>query len=149
MVGGTIYFRGTIQGYSEKDVKLVDLAPQDWEWLKINTEPFLKAIDRQSHYNELTKSSDDWKKLIAYTPQEKRGRKWLRVSLPDFRKNMWDKEVGSGGIFAEYLNHELSLLPYITTGNDRRNRPIWANEKFAPPCAYACPTHIPSHKGPH
>ena len=59
---------------------------------------------------------------------------------------MWDKDVGNGGVFAEYLNHELSLLPYITTGTDRRNRPIWANEKFAPPCAYACPTHIPSHK---
>ena len=90
MVGGTIYFRGTIQGYSEKDVKLVDLAPQDWEWLKTNMKPFLEAIDRQSHYNELTKSSDDWKKLIAYTPQEK-ARKKMAQSIPSrFQK----KHVG-------------------------------------------------------
>lgn len=146
MVGGIIYFRGQIQGYSEKDVKLADLTPQDWEWLKTNMRAFLEAVDRTSYYNELTRSQEDWKKLFSYTPQEKRARKWFKTSVTDFRKNMWEKEVGSGGIFAEYLGHELSLLPYITTGKERRNKPIWANEKFAPPCAYACPTHIPSHK---
>ena len=146
MVGGTIYFRGPIQGYSEKDVKLLDLAPQDWEWLKANMKPYLEAIDRMTFYDELTRSAGDWKKLMAYTPQEKRSRKWLRMSTTDFRKNMWEKETGQGGIFAEYLDHELTLLPYITTGPDRRNKPIWANEKYNPPCAYACPTHIPSHK---
>lgn len=146
MVGGTIYFRGPIQGYSEKDVKLLDLTPQDWEWLTANMKPFLEAIDRSSYYSELTRSSSDWKKLMAYTPQEKRSRKWFRMSASDFRKNMWEKEVGQGGIFAEYLNHDLTVLPYITTGKERRNRPVWANEKYNPPCAYACPTHIPSHK---
>lgn len=146
MVGGTIYFRGPIKGYSERDVKLLDLTPQDWEWLKTNMKPFLEAIDRMSHYEELTRSPDDWKKLMAYTPQEKRARKWFKVSTSDFRKNVWEKEVGEGGIFAEYLNHDLALLPYITTGTERRNKPLWANEKYAPPCAYACPTQIPSHK---
>ncbi len=146
MVGGTIYFRGPIQGYSEKDVKLLDLTPQDWEWLKANMKPYLGAIERISYYDELTRSAGDWKKLISYTPQEKRSRKWLKMSLNDFRKNMWEKETGQGGIFAEYLDHELTLLPYITTGVARRNKPIWANEKYNPPCAYACPTHIPSHK---
>ena len=146
MVGGTIYFRGPIRGYSERDVKLLDLTPQDWDWLKVNIKPFLEAIDRISYYDKLTRSSDDWKKFIAYTPQEKRVRRWFKISLADFRKNMWEKEVGQGGIFAEYLDHELTLLPYITTGKDRRNKPVWANEKYAPPCEYACPTHIPSHK---
>ncbi len=146
MVGGTIYLRGPIKGYSERDVKLVDLTPQDWEWLKENMKPFLEAIDRMSYYKELTRSSDDWKKLIAYTPQEKRTRKWFKMPTTDFRKSVWEKEVGQGGIFAEYLDHELTLLPYITTGRDKRNKPIWVNEKYAPPCAYACPTHIPSHK---
>jgi len=47
MVGGVIYFRGKIQGYSEKDVKLLDLTPQDWEWLTVNLKPYLAAIDRQ------------------------------------------------------------------------------------------------------
>jgi NADPH-dependent glutamate synthase beta subunit-like oxidoreductase/glutamate synthase domain-containing protein 3/ferredoxin len=146
MVGGTIYFRGPIKGYSERDVKLLDLTPQDWEWLKTNIKAFLEAIDRISYYNEITHSINDWKKFIAYTPQEKRARRWFKISLPDFRKNIWEKEVGQGGIFAEYLDHELTLLPYITTGKDRRYKPVWANERYAPPCEYTCPTHIPSHK---
>ncbi|HEX8950087.1 MAG TPA: FAD-dependent oxidoreductase [Dissulfurispiraceae bacterium] len=146
MVGGTIYFRGPILGYSERDVKLLDLDPQDWEWLTANMKPYLEAIGRMEYYDELTRSTDDWKKLIAYTPQEKAARKKLRMSASDFRKNMWEKEVGKGGIFAEYLDHELTVLPYITTGAERRSRPVWANEKYAPPCAYACPTRIPSHK---
>lgn len=146
MVGGTIYFRGPIQGYSEKDVKLLDLTEQDWQWLTTNMKPYLEAIDRMEYYDELLASPEAWKKLIAYTPQEKRTRKWFKMSTSEFRKNFWEKEVGQGGIFAEYLDHEITLLPYITTGKDRRNKPIWANEKYAPPCAYACPTHIPSHK---
>ncbi len=146
MVGGTIYFRGQIQGYSQKDVKLVDLTPQDWEWLKTNMKPYLEAIDRMSYYEELTCSSDDWKKLIAYTPAEKRSRKGIKMATSEFRTEVWEAEVGKGGIFAEYLDHELTLLPYITTGADRRNKPVWNNEKYAPPCAYTCPTHIPSHK---
>jgi NADPH-dependent glutamate synthase beta subunit-like oxidoreductase/NAD-dependent dihydropyrimidine dehydrogenase PreA subunit len=146
MVGGTIYFRGPLKGYSERDVKLLDLTPQDWEWLTTHMKPFLHAIDRTSHYKELTRSSEEWKKLMAYTPQEKRARKWFKISTSEFRKNMWEKEVGQGGIFAEYLNHDLTLLPYITTGKERRNKPLWSNEKYAPPCAYACPTQIPSHK---
>lgn len=146
MVGGAIYFRGPIQGYSKKDVKLLDLTPQDWEWLKTNIKPFLNSIAKMPYYEELTNSSDDWKKLIAYMPEEKRTRRWFKMSTSDFRKNYWEKGVGQGGIFAEYINHELTLLPYITTGKDRRNAPVWANEKYAPPCAYACPTHIPSHE---
>jgi len=146
MVGGTIYFRGPIQEYSERNVKLLDLTPQDWEWLKTNMKTFLEAIDRISFYDELSHSPDDWKKFIAYTPQEKRARRWFKMSTSDFRKNFWEKEVGQGGIFAPYMDHELTILPYITTGNDRRNKPVWANEKYSPPCAYNCPTHIPSHK---
>lgn len=146
MVGGTIYFRGPIQGYSERDVKLLDLTPQDWEWLTTNMKPYLEAIDRMSYYKELTRSMGDWKKLIAYTPQEKAKKRPLKISTSEFRKNHWEKAVGQGGIFAEYLDHDLTILPYITTGTFRRNKPIWANEKYAPPCAYACPTYIPSHK---
>ncbi|MEW6001723.1 MAG: FAD-dependent oxidoreductase [Nitrospirota bacterium] len=146
MVGGIIYFRGPIQGYSERDVKLLNLTPQDWEWLRTNLKAFLKAIDRISYYDELISLRDEWKKLVAYTPHEKRTRRWFKISASDFRKNVWEKEVGQGGIFAEYMDHDLTLLPYITTGKDRRNKPVWANEKYSPPCEYACPTHIPSHK---
>jgi len=146
MVGGTIYFRGKISGYSDKDVQLLDLTPQDWQWLTGNIGDFLKAVHREAYLDELTRSSSDWKKLIAYTPAEKKKLAKKKISASDFRKNVWEKEVGKGGIFAEYMTHDLTLLPYITTGENRRNRPVWNNEKYLPPCAYSCPTRIPSHK---
>src|SRR5208283_1538423 len=74
MVGGAIYFSGPMQEYSQKDVKLLDLTPQDWEWLRTNMKPYLEAIDRMSYYEDLTRYPGDWKKLMAYTPQEKRSR---------------------------------------------------------------------------
>jgi len=146
MVGGTIYFRGKIKGFSDRDVQLLDLTPQDWQWLTGNMRDYLEAIDRESYYGELTRSADEWKKLIAYTPAEKQTMAKVRVSSSDFRKNVWENEVGRGGIFAPYINHDLTVLPYITTGDERRNKPLWNNEKYLPPCAYTCPTHIPSNK---
>jgi NADPH-dependent glutamate synthase beta subunit-like oxidoreductase/glutamate synthase domain-containing protein 3/ferredoxin len=146
MVGGTIYFRGRISGYSERDVKLLDLTPQDWEWLTGNMKVYLKSIDRESYYRELTRSSRDWKKLIAHTPAEKKALMKGRMSTSDFRKNVWEHGVGEGGIFSPYITHDQTVLPYITTGIERRNRPVWNNEKYLPPCAYNCPTRIPSHK---
>ncbi len=147
MVGGTIYFRGPIKEYSKADVKLVDLTPQDWEWLTTNMKPYLTAIDRMSHYEELTKDISAWKKLIAFTPAEKTKAKGkLKMGLTEFRLNLWEKEVGKGGMFGAYLTHDRSVLPYITTGEERRWMPVWKNDQYLPPCAYACPSRIPSHK---
>ncbi|MCX8031477.1 MAG: FAD-dependent oxidoreductase [Thermodesulfovibrionales bacterium] len=146
MVGGIIYFRGSIENYSEKDVKLLELSEQDWQWLCENLKIYLQAINKSDYYNELTMSPHQWHKLVPFTPQEKRQKTWLSLSLEDFRKNHWEKEVGQGGIFAEYVDHESTLIPYIVTGDYRRYRPVWANEKYAPPCAYSCPTNIPTHK---
>ncbi|MCX8110854.1 MAG: FAD-dependent oxidoreductase [Syntrophorhabdaceae bacterium] len=147
MVGGVIYFRGKIKGFSEKDVKLLDISEQDWQWLKTNMVPFLTAINRLSYYEELTSSQYDWKKLIPYTPEEKRSRQWFSISLTDFRRDSWEKEIGEGGLFAEYIDHSRwEVIPYIATGELRRVRPVWLNERYLPPCAYACPTHIPTHK---
>ncbi len=147
MVGGTVYFRGPINEYSKADVKLADLTPQDWEWLCANMKPYLTAIDRMSHYDDLTRDVAAWKKLISYTPAEKakaKGR--LKMGLSEFRVNVWEKEVGKGGMFGAYLTHDRSVLPYITTGEERRWMPIWKNDKYLPPCTYACPSRIPSHK---
>jgi len=146
MVGGTIYFRGQIQEYSQGDVQIVDLTPQDWEWLTENMKPYLEAIDREKYYKELTKDIKDWKKIIAFTPAEKAKLKKMKMPMEEFRLTMWDKEIGKGGMFAEFLDHPQTILPYVTTGEDRRNRPIWANDKYAPPCAANCPSNIPSHK---
>jgi NADPH-dependent glutamate synthase beta subunit-like oxidoreductase/glutamate synthase domain-containing protein 3/NAD-dependent dihydropyrimidine dehydrogenase PreA subunit len=148
MVGGTIYFRGPIKDeYSKFDVSVVDLTPQDWEWLTTNMRPYLTAIDRMSYYQELTKDMAVWKKIIAHTPAEKAKMKGkLKMGLTEFRLNVWEKEVGKGGMFGAYLTHDRSVLPYITTGEDRRTKPVWKNDKYLPPCAYACPSRIPSHK---
>ncbi len=146
MVGGTVYFRGPIENYSETDVKLLELSEQDWEWLRTNLKLFLQKIDRASYYDELTISSADWRKFIPLTPADRRSKKWFKMPLADFRKQRWEKEIGQGGLFIDYLNHETTLLPYITTGKERRNKPVWANMKYDPPCAYTCPTHIPSHQ---
>lgn len=148
MVGGTIYFRGPIKDeYSKSDVKVVELSEKDWEWLTENMKPYLTAIDRMSYYEELTKDINAWRKIIAYTPAEKAKMKGkLKMSLTEFRLTVWEKEVGRGGMFGAYLTHERSVLPYITTGADRRNKPVWKNDKYLPPCAYACPSRIPSHK---
>ena len=147
MVGGTIYFRGAIKDYSKADVRLSDLTEQDWEWLTQNMKPYLTAIDRMSYYQELTKDMSAWKKLTAFTPAEKTKAKGkLKMELTEFRMNVWEKEVGKGGMFGAYLAHDRSVLPYITTGEERRWKPLWKNDKYLPPCAYACPSRIPSHK---
>ena len=68
------------------------------------------------------------------------------MSISEFRNNVWEAGVGKGGIFAEYLNHPFTVLPYVTTGEDRRYKPLWNNYKYAPPCEYACPSGIPTQK---
>ncbi|MEK7238049.1 MAG: FAD-dependent oxidoreductase, partial [Nitrospirota bacterium] len=146
MVGGVIYFRGQMEGYSESDVKLLDLTEQDWQWLTANMKPFLEAIDRVSYYEELTRSKENWKKLVPYTAQERAKKKPFKISIQEFRSNIWEKIIGQGGIFAEYITHPDTVLSYITTGIDRRYKPVWSNQKYSPPCEYACPTGIPTQK---
>jgi NADPH-dependent glutamate synthase beta subunit-like oxidoreductase/NAD-dependent dihydropyrimidine dehydrogenase PreA subunit len=146
MVGGTIYFRGPIKGYSSKDVKLVDLTSKDWAWIIENIKSYLKAIDRTEYYDLLTEDPLQWKKLIAYTPAERAARPKFKMSFSEFRAKVWEKSVGQGGIFGEYIEHPQTILPYITTGINRRLKPVWNNEKYMPPCMAACPSGIPSHK---
>ena len=145
MVGGVVYFRGPIKGFIAADVSPSELTDDDWNWLKDNMKPFLKAIERENYYNILAKNKDEWKKLVARTPADKAQSK-KKVDLGAFARDVWEKEVGDGGIFAPFLGDEEGLLPYITTGADRRNKPLWLNEKYSPPCAFSCPTHIPTHK---
>lgn len=146
MVGGVVYFHGPIQGYSEGDVKLLELTDQDWQWLTENMKPYLEAIERTDYYDELTGSKDAWKKLVPYAAQERAKKKFLKMSITEFRSDIWESGVGKGGIFAEYLTHPSTVLPYVTTGEDRRYKPLWNNYKYAPPCEYACPSGIPTQK---
>lgn len=147
MVGGVVYFRGPIDdSYSKSDVKLLDLTDQDWEWLTENMKPYLKAIDRSDHYKELTRSRKEWRKFIPFTAQEKAKKGKLKMSVSDFRNKVWDDGVGKGGLFAEYITHPVTILPYITTGDERRYKPLWNNMKYSPPCEFSCPSSIPTQR---
>ncbi len=147
MVGGTIYFRGDIRGYSQADVKMTELTNRDWEWLTENMKPYLEAIERTENYDELTKSRGEWRKMIALTPEEKAER--TEASKPDlvaWRLNSWEKGVGQGGIFGPYLDHDRTVVEYTPTGELRRFKPLWNNNKYLAPCAGACPSGIPTQQ---
>lgn len=147
MVGGTIYFRGPVRGVVEEDVRLGAVTDADWEWLTKHMKPFLKAIDRLSFYQSLTRSRDDWRKIVALTPEEREQRaRTGRPPMAAFRKNVWEKGVGAGGIFADYLENETTILPFVAPGEGRRQVPRWENDQYAPPCAGYCPTGIPTHQ---
>lgn len=146
MVGGTIYFRGPVEGYSAKDVQLLELNEADWQWLCDHIKPYLTAIDRLDHLAELTREIADWRKLVAYTPAEKKERDSHRMATWEFRRSHWEPAVGKGGIFAEMIDQPFSLLPFITHGKERRFAPVWHNERQLAPCVAVCPSDIPSHR---
>ncbi|MBE0617048.1 MAG: FAD-dependent oxidoreductase, partial [Proteobacteria bacterium] len=147
MVGGAIYFRGPVQGVVEDDVRIAEVTDADWEWLTRNMKPFLKAVDRLSFLQSLTRSRDEWRKIVALTPDEREQKaRARRISVAAFRKNVWERGVGAGGIFADYIDTETTILPFVPTGEGRRQRPVWENEQYAPPCAGYCPTGIPTHE---
>ncbi len=147
MVGGTVYFRGPVKGVCEDDVRVAECTDADWEWLTRNMKPFLKAVDRMSFYQSLTRSRDDWRKIVALTPDEREKKlAGKRMPMAAFRRTVWDKGVGQGGIFADYLEGETTILPFVTNGENRRQVPVWDNNQYAPPCAGYCPTGIPTHE---
>jgi glutamate synthase domain-containing protein 3 len=146
MVGGVIYFRGPIESYSTQDVRLLELTDQDWDWLTRKMKPYLKAIKRTEYLKELSSSQKEWKKLIPYAAHERAKRRPFRMSVADFRRDIWETGIGKGGMFADYIDHPMTILPYITTGEDRRLKPVWNNFKYTPPCEFGCPSYIPTRQ---
>ncbi len=145
MVGGKIFFRGKQSSYSLSDAKLVTELPEDeWRWLKENLKIFLQAIGKQYLFGELSAKRADWQLLIALKPYEKTGRK-LRP-MPSYRLDVWEGELGDGGLIGDLSAEDRSPIGVITTGELRRFVPIWENEKYLPPCQAHCPTGIPVQK---
>ncbi len=143
MVGGKIFFRGPHEGFSQADSKQVPLETRDWEWLKVNLKDYLRRLGREELFSDLARP-EDWQVLVARTPFEKRSQP--KRSMSDFRDQVWDQELGSGGIIGDISRADRSQIPLITTGNLRRFVPVWENQKYAPPCQDACPTGIPVHE---
>ena len=144
MVSGKIFFRGQHNGYSGQDAKLVSLADDDWKWLTSNMKDFLDAIGHLELLSQLTSDRSEWQLLVARKPQEK-----LESQIRDmhkFRQDIWDEELGEGGLIGDISTIDRSPIPVITTGELRRYIPIWENHKYLPPCQVSCPTGIPVQK---
>jgi NADPH-dependent glutamate synthase beta subunit-like oxidoreductase/glutamate synthase domain-containing protein 3/NAD-dependent dihydropyrimidine dehydrogenase PreA subunit len=140
MVGGKVFFRGPHAGYSQTDAKLIPIGDADWDWLVQNLKSFLRRIDR----SELLKSFSDkaqWQLLVARSAQEKVSSP--ARSMSSFRSDVWDKELGRGGLIGDLTQLDRSPIPLITSSFLRRFVPVWENRKYAAPCEATCPTGIP------
>ena len=140
MVGGKVYFRGSHQGFSRSDAKMIPLDDSEWKWLQQRLEAFLKSVKRTELIDELA-HREAWQCIRARTPQE-------RVALPkrnmtDFRRDVWDKTLGKGGLVGDLTNLDRSPIGLITRGDLRRHVPVWENHKYKAPCEATCPTGIP------
>lgn len=140
MVGGRIFFRGRIEGFSQADAQLLPVTDQDWQWLQENLQAFLQRIQRMDLLSQLA-LREDWQLLQAKSPLEKQG--LSRTSMSDFRQNTWEAELGQGGLIGDLARYERSQIPVITTGELRRFVPVWEDRKYTPPCEAACPSAIP------
>ncbi len=140
MVGGKIFFRGPHGGFSQNDAKLEPITDDDWLWLTENLRVFLQRVNRTPLYDELAER-DQWQMLEARTPFERGAR--ARRSMSDFCQDVWDKELGLGGLIGDLTDLDRSPIPLITTGEFRRFVPVWENQEYLPPCEASCPTGIP------
>ena len=140
MVGGRIFFRGPYKGFSENDAKLAEITDDDWAWLTENLKNYLNKIGRESLLDTLA-VRDEWLQITARTPLDRKGSK--RRTMSDFHRDVWDAELGRGGMIGDLTNLDRSPVPVITTGDMRRFVPVWENRKYAAPCQNACPSGIP------
>ena len=143
MVGGRIFFRGPHKGYSQADAKLAPLSENDWRWLLTNLEGFLVRIGRSGLF-ELLSDREQWQLLVARGPHEKLSRS--RRSMNDFRREVWDQELGRGGLIGDLTGIDRTPIPVITTAQLRRYIPVWENRKYVAPCEASCPTGMPVHQ---
>jgi len=142
MVGGKVFFRGPHRGFSQADARILPIEPADWEWLVLNLERFLGRIGRTELLAELT-DADAWQLIVARTPKEKIARQ--RRSMMSFRADVWDKELGIGGLIGDLVSFDRSPIALVPVGDLRRHVPIWENRKYKAPCEAQCPTGIPVH----
>lgn len=140
MVGGKIFFRGPHNGFSQADAKLVPIPQDDWDWLVENLRIFVEKIG-QPQILETLSNAEDWQLLVARSPFEKTGKP--RKSMGDFAQQVWEQELGPGGLIGDLADLDRSPIPVITRGDLRRFVPVWENRKYLPPCEASCPTGMP------
>ena len=142
MVGGKVFFRGPHTGFSQNDARQISIGEEDWNWLEKNLRSFLKNIGRPDLVREVT-DPEAWQLLVARSPHERLSAG--RRSINSFRQEVWDGELGKGGLIGDLTTLDQSPIPVITAGFLRRFVPVWENRQYAPPCEATCPTGIPVH----
>lgn len=140
MVGGKVFFRGPHDGYSQADAKQTPISDDQWQWLSKNLAIFLDRTHKAELFETLS-VREEWQLLVARTPHEKGV--VHRRSMASFRKDVWDKELGPGGLIGDLTDLDRSPVPLVPTGDLRRFVPVWANRKYLAPCEASCPTGIP------
>ena len=140
MVGGKVFFRGPHKGFSQADAKIVPIEEESWQWLLKNLKIYLEAIKRPELFENLS-DPGQWQLLVVRTPEEKMGRR--KRSMESFRTEVWDQELGTGGLIGDLTDLDKSPIALITTGHLRRFVPVWENRKYVAPCEATCPTGIP------
>ncbi|MDD3311847.1 FAD-dependent oxidoreductase [Pseudodesulfovibrio sp.] len=140
MVGGRVFVRGPIDGFSRSDAVQEPIDDETWAWLTAGLEDFLKKIKRTRLLPRLTRR-DEWQLIRAKTPFEKKGK--TRRSMADFRTGVWDAELGRGGLIGDLTSLDRSPIPLIVHGDLRRKVPVWENRKYMAPCQSSCPTGMP------
>lgn len=143
MVGGRIFVRGPIDGFSQADALMEPIDDETWAWLTANLEAYLKRIKRTRLLKRLTRR-EEWQLIRAKTPFEKKGK--TRRPIADFRANVWDAELGQGGMIGDLTDLDRSPIPLVVHGELRRSVPVWENRKYLAPCQSSCPTGMPVQK---
>jgi NADPH-dependent glutamate synthase beta subunit-like oxidoreductase/glutamate synthase domain-containing protein 3/NAD-dependent dihydropyrimidine dehydrogenase PreA subunit len=141
MVGGKVFVRGNAKGFSEKDAKQVPVTDDDWQWLETGLERFLKKTGRMDLLGGLT-VRPEWMLLTAKSPHEKADSP-DRLDMGSFRRQVWDRELGAGGLIGDLQEILPGTIPVITKGDLRRYVPVWEQGRYLSPCQAACPTGIP------
>ena len=140
MVGGKAFFRGPYQGFSRTDAKLAPIDDDDWQWFMERLPRFLADI-RRPDLSETLADRSQWQLIAARTPMERRGRALLAIR--DFHREVWEAELGPGGVVGDLTHLTRTPIPVVTTGDLRRWVPVWENRKYAAPCEASCPSGIP------
>jgi len=143
MVGGKILFRGPHRGCSQKDAKIVPVSDEIWDWFPDNLKAYLEAVGLPELFRKLS-LREEWQMLTARSPQEKLSGQ--SISMASFHREVWDRELGAGGLIGDLSSMDMSPVGLLTTGELRRFVPIWENRKYAAPCEVGCPTGIPVHE---
>ncbi|MBU0465447.1 MAG: pyridine nucleotide-disulfide oxidoreductase, partial [Proteobacteria bacterium] len=141
MVGGKVFVRGSVKGFSQNDAKLSRLNDEEWNWLLIHLGVFLENINKKDLLTSFSNRSQ-WQLIEAKSPREKADGP-EKPSMSWFREQVWDKELGKGGLIGDLQETKKGTIPLITKGDLRRYIPVWEQGRYMAPCQAACPTGIP------